>query len=743
MRYRTASATALATIALAAGGFVAGAGPASNPAAGADLQIAASGSGNLDLWSTLPDGRSAAARAEVAAGDDDAAESPAYRGKLPLEPTVREPVAAAPAEPIEIAVQIETPSATASIEPPEVQVQTKTTTTERPETAAPAEPVRSPAPTEAPAAEVPAAAESTATAQAEPSEDHAGAEALPAEEPAEESQGIFAKARALVADYLSPEETSEGEDQLAAPAGPAPEETGDQPRRRGPADFTRQFALVGGPVSGEAGEAAEAGESGEAGEAEKAFEASPGVKRLDDTSKDHFGADPEYSKEYNADGQVDIYGGKTEVEPPRPPIELGRKQYTEGEYDESATVFGVKNPLIPGLAVYGDSRTAVAYNDNNGQELSQVATRINIDIDFKITGTERIHAFFQPLQDGAEFTRYEFAGDGADKSLNKEFDWEPQSLFFEGDIGAIWAGLSNEYQDFDLPITVGLFPLFLQNGIWADDFIAGGAISIPAQNSPDLDISNFDVTFFGAINDVTNPGVVNDEGKLENNNVNAYGVTAFLDALDGYWELGYGALHGYNERDGLLAHFLTAAYSRRYANTLSNSTRVFWNFTNVLGLEVGGDNNNQNVDGFAIISENSLISGLPSTLVPYANFFFGRNTPQPLVEDEGILKNVGINFETDALTGFPKLDDTGSNTWGGALGLQYLFDLDQQIVFEVAMVQPFDDPVAGAEDPQYGFGIRYQIPISRAWLIRADATYQILQNAADSKGVRFEVRRKF
>jgi hypothetical protein len=180
---------------------------------------------------------------------------------------------------------------------------------------------------------------------------------------------------------------------------------------------------------------------------------------------------------------------------------------------------------------------------------------------------------------------------------------------------------------------------------------------------------------------------------------------------------------------------VTAAYSRRYYNTWSNSTRLFGN--------VGDGENN---DGFAIISENSLISGLPSTLLPYANFFVGFGSPQPLVDGNGagILKNVGINFETDALTGYPKLDDTGSNAIGGAAGLQYLFNLDQQLVFEVAMVQPFEDDGIGAQDAQYGFGVRYQIPIDRAWLFRADATYQILEGAdEDNFGIRTEVRRKF
>ncbi len=218
---------------------------------------------------------------------------------------------------------------------------------------------------------------------------------------------------------------------------------------------------------------------------------------------------------------------------------------------------------------------------------------------------------------------------------------------------------------------------------------------------------------------------------------NLYGVTAFIDAFNGYIEAGYGLIQGRDEQDGLLTHFLTAAYSRRYYNTLSNSTRVFANF---------GDDPEGNSDGFAIISENSLISGLPSTLLPYANFFVGFGNPQPLVDGNGagILKNVGINFETDALTGYPKLDDTGSNAFGGAIGLQYLFNLDQQLVFEVAMVQPFENDGIGAQDPQYGFGVRYQIPIDRAWLFRADATYQILEGGdEDNFGIRAEIRRKF
>src|SRR5207344_3349327 len=222
------------------------------------------------------------------------------------------------------------------------------------------------------------------------------------------------------------------------------------------------------------------------------------------------------------------------------------------------------------------------------------------------------------------------------------------------------------------------------------------------------------------------------------------------DAFNGFVETGYGLIdrryeleHFIDRRDEL-EHFLTAAYTRRYYNTLSNSTRLFANFADDPFANFLDDLEGEN-DGFAIISENSLISGLPSTLIPYANFFVGFGNPQPLVDGNGagILKNVGINFETDALTGYPKLDDTASNTFGGALGLEYLFNLDQQLVFEVATVQPFENDGIGTQNRQYGFGVRYQIPIDRAWLFRADATYQIVEGREDNFGIRTEIRRKF
>ncbi|MBK6658771.1 MAG: hypothetical protein IPG43_11735 [Proteobacteria bacterium] len=147
--------------------------------------------------------------------------------------------------------------------------------------------------------------------------------------------------------------------------------------------------------------------------------------------------------------------------------------------------------------------------------------------------------------------------------------------------------------------------------------------------------------------------------------------------------------------------------------------------------------------------ENSLITHKPLTLVPYANFFVGSKKPQSLARDfgaGGVLKNTGINFETDGLTGFPKLDDTANDTYGGAIGVEYLFNLDQQVVFEVAGLNPLgrdNDPDRIAKGHQVAFGARYQRPLSKAWIFRTDAIYGVREHEQDLAGIRAELRLKF
>ena len=96
------------------------------------------------------------------------------------------------------------------------------------------------------------------------------------------------------------------------------------------------------------------------------------------------------------------------------------------------------------------------------------------------------------------------------------------------------------------------------------------------------------------------------------------------------------------------------------------------------------------------------------------------------------------------MTEFPTLDATGHNTYGGALGVEYLFSLNQQIVVEVGGFNVFgDEEDRTAKGFQVGVGVRYQRNLNNAWLFRSDLIAGARQFQDNVFGVRMELRRKF
>jgi hypothetical protein len=402
--------------------------------------------------------------------------------------------------------------------------------------------------------------------------------------------------------------------------------------------------------------------------------------------------------------------------------------------------------------VYGDMRSAGGYSKNQDNEKARVATRLNIDVDAQLTATERIHAFFRPFDKAANpngknppnlhnITNAEFGGaDGNGGGDEFVLDLQPETLFFEGDLGPIAQGVSGVRNDKDLPFAVGKIPLFFQNGVWLEDAFVGGAFTIPAMNSPRFDISNMDVTFFAGFDDVSS-GAIKTAGTQTEGGTDLIGVTSFIETHEGYAEVGAGFAS--NERDGPDRQSLnvTAAWTKRYWTWLSNSLRVI----------VNGGNNTK--EGALFLCENSFRTRQPYTLLPYLNMFVGIGDPESLARDAGaggVLKNTGINFEADALTLFPKLDDTGHDRAGAAFGLEYLPNLftaphRQQIVVELAALTSYANgpSAAGAPGDEVGIGARYQIALTSSWILRFDAMVATVEDGDDLSGVRFEIRKKW
>ncbi len=404
-------------------------------------------------------------------------------------------------------------------------------------------------------------------------------------------------------------------------------------------------------------------------------------------------------------------------------------------YAPAIPVFSDVNPLTPHFLVYGDYRAGVGVHRDNGRPVRSIANRLNLDLDLRLTGTERIHAFMGPLDHNNRFTRLDFS-DSRNVEFEEELDAQLDTVFFEGDLGAMTGGMTGIDAPFDLPFTAGRIPLLYQNGIWMEDAIDGVAFALPWRHNRALNWSNYEMSFFAGFNQVTSPAFGNNNQAAE-----VFGTAWFIEAYDGYIEADYAYV---NDKDflGRSYHNTALAYTRRYWQKISNSIRVIGN----LGQE--GPRVTRTADGVLLLLENSWVTRAPSTVVPYWNGFLGYGRPQSVARaagSGGILRNTGINFESDNLTGYPTLDATGSNAYGGAVGINLLSsDFSRQFVVEFAAQDTYGDPaLSSAPGEQYGLGTRWQKSLNNWTLVRVDLMHGWLDNAPDIFGTRAEFRWKF
>ena len=436
---------------------------------------------------------------------------------------------------------------------------------------------------------------------------------------------------------------------------------------------------------------------------------------------------------HDGDREAWVYDSKRAVPVQHPWVEWGRVFYGNGITPRGINWFGEMNMIRSAFYVYGDYRTGIASGRNAAGRTDNWAQRLNLDFDLKMTDTERLHAFIGPLDQDGRFTRWELV-DG-DLNYENEFDMNPLTGFFEGDLGVLMGTLQNKTSPMEIPFTIGLVPLLFQNGIWMEDAVTGAAFAIPARHSRLLNWSNYDATFFAAVDQINSPAFGADAHAAQ-----LLGTAWFIEAYGGYIEAGYAFLHDRNN-DARSYHNITASFTRRYFDRISNSVRVIVN--------TGQDlpDANRTADGALLLVENSWITATPLTFVPYFNLFVGWDRPQSVARAGvagGILRNTGINFEIDGLNGFATLDATATDTAGGVIGVDLIGDdLDRQWLLELAYLTPHGSKNVNVPDDQFAVGSRYQFPISHRSLLRFDAMYGWRRGLRDVYGTRMEYRWKF
>ncbi len=434
------------------------------------------------------------------------------------------------------------------------------------------------------------------------------------------------------------------------------------------------------------------------------------------------------------DSAEQVYDSKKDVPTERPWVEWGRGFYAPGMIAPGGRLFSDYNLLHPTFYVYGDYRVGIGSGKNAKGRFDNLAQRLNLDLDLALTATERFHGFIGPFNNAGNFTQFRLENEEVvfDPQLNANF----VTGFFEGDLGYMLGGLHDEPAQFELPIAIGLMPLLYQNGIWMEDAVTGFAISRNAQHNNLLNWSNYDASVFAIFDQLNSPVFGTD-----NHAAQAIGTAWFIEAYGGYIETGFAYVHDRKDQ-GRSYNNATISYTRRYFDRIGNSVRVILNS----GQNLPG--NARTADGGLLILENNWITANPLTLVPYMNLFYGWGTPQSVARNGlagGILRNVGINFETDGLNGYPTLDDSGNNTVGGAAGVNLLgANLNRQLILEGAVVHGYgSDSLRRSAGNEYGLGMRYQMPLSNCTLVRFDTMYGWREGVDDLYGARAEFRYKF
>jgi hypothetical protein len=347
------------------------------------------------------------------------------------------------------------------------------------------------------------------------------------------------------------------------------------------------------------------------------------------------------------------------------------------------------------------------------QRTNNFTDRLNLDTDLQVTDNTHFRAFVGPLGNGSQITRWE--RDQGEIRFRSEADFTPVKGFYEWDLDAMSIAAKNQTSPFELPITIGLVPLLFQNGIGMKDASTGAAISLPSKHRRLLHWSNFDATFFVAVDQINSNAFGQDDHAGQ-----ALVTAWFIETYDGYIETGYAYVH--DRRDaGQSYHNVTASCTRCFFHRISNRVRVIVNTGQDLPQV------DRTTDGVLLLVENSWITASSLTVVPYASFFIGWDRPQSVARAAAwgaILRNTGINFDTDGLSGFATLDLSGSDTACGGIGIDLIGDLlDRQGLLEASYLTPQGTGNPAVPDDQFAVGTRYQFPVSNCALLPLDAMY--------------------
>ncbi|MBI2466682.1 MAG: hypothetical protein HYV62_02490 [Candidatus Rokubacteria bacterium] len=312
------------------------------------------------------------------------------------------------------------------------------------------------------------------------------------------------------------------------------------------------------------------------------------------------------------------------------------------------TLFGEQ--VTPRLDVDGFLRYQIVGFRTGGTDHASMVPEISLDVNMKLTATQRIHALLRPIEEGTHRpTVYTFAPEESGWTVRTQA--EHAALWYEGQ-PFNWLTPRDAFP-LDISVAGGRLPLFLHNGLWFDNIFDGFALS--KLNLQIGNLSNLNLIYF-----LTRGQTQGGETEVERRETrkNVTGLVAYADWYDYHLEASWARAYD-NDRTAEFPedrdrHFWGISVTRTFGDA-GISVRV-----------LGSTGNDSRGQGELFVLET--VKGFEGFRV-YANFFAGTEDWLPVSVEGSRTNRLGILFTQDRLAAFPGLSGFGGDSAGGVVGV--------------------------------------------------------------------------
>lgn len=337
----------------------------------------------------------------------------------------------------------------------------------------------------------------------------------------------------------------------------------------------------------------------------------------------------------------------------------------------------------PRLVLHGSYEIFGVAFEQNDERRDGIGHQLLLDVDLRLTGTERFHVQFRPVGEensGGSFWQLNEPDQYFDNSTGV-----PQRWWFEGELQSIFGPWFNDERfQADVNFTVGRFPFRLHNGLLMDDEITG--IVLGKNTITSLPFSNLNVQAFYAIDQVDS----------QPNSADLFGVHLSADYRHTFFEATYTHLSRSRET-GFSTNYL-ALSGTKFFGPLTVAARTMYRFADDSSI---GDGHLQVLESsFTRIPSHDIecLTGIEKT-VSYVNAFYASENWTTIAG--GNLDRLRNAFAVNPLVSLAA-GGPPQERYGIAIGTQlFRHHQDESIIPELAYEEVSANSV-------FGVGLRYR-----------------------------------